>query len=226
MAIAKQERGSSRARRTRTRRHAVRKRGFEDEGKAPCCLAARAAPGPKGRRSVRRLFAADRGDRRSRARLRRDPFPCGLAAAAGPAPDRRAVSDDHAQAARPSGPGRRGRRFSGGSFRLHLRQSAAAATGRELGRYDSPWTAEGLFRASFESGSYLVFLGRLTAEKGPEATIRIARAVGMPLRIAARFPRAASLPSGTTFQKIHSEMISCARMTISSCDNSRSSRSR
>lgn len=33
-------------------------------------------------------------------------------------------------------------------------------------------------------------LGRLTAEKGPEDAIRIARAVGMPLRIAAKMPRA------------------------------------
>ena len=39
-------------------------------------------------------------------------------------------------------------------------------------------------------GSYLAFLGRLTAEKGPEDAIRIARAVGMPLRIAAKIPRA------------------------------------
>ena len=47
-----------------------------------------------------------------------------------------------------------------------------------------------LFRPSFEGGPYLAFLGRLTAEKGPEAAIRIARAVGMPLRIAAKIPRA------------------------------------
>src|SRR5437763_2602596 len=46
-----------------------------------------------------------------------------------------------------------------------------------------------LFRPSFEPGSYLAFLGRLTAEKGPEAAIRIARAAGMPLRIAAKVPR-------------------------------------
>jgi glycosyltransferase involved in cell wall biosynthesis len=46
-----------------------------------------------------------------------------------------------------------------------------------------------LFRPSFEGGSYLAFLGRLTAEKGPEAAIRIARAAGMPLRIAAKVPR-------------------------------------
>ena len=46
-----------------------------------------------------------------------------------------------------------------------------------------------LFRPSYERGSYLAFLGRLTAEKGPEAAIRIARAVNMPLRIAAKVPR-------------------------------------
>jgi glycosyltransferase involved in cell wall biosynthesis len=46
-----------------------------------------------------------------------------------------------------------------------------------------------LFRPSFEAGSYLAFLGRLTAEKGPEAAIRIAHAAKMPLRIAAKVPR-------------------------------------
>ncbi|MGY4377278.1 glycosyltransferase involved in cell wall biosynthesis [Bradyrhizobium sp. i1.3.1] len=47
-----------------------------------------------------------------------------------------------------------------------------------------------LFRPSYERGSYLAFLGRLTADKGPEAAIRIARAARMPLRIAAKIPRA------------------------------------
>jgi glycosyltransferase involved in cell wall biosynthesis len=47
----------------------------------------------------------------------------------------------------------------------------------------------GQFRPSYEPGSYLAFLGRLTAEKGPEDAIRIARAAGMPLRIAAKVPR-------------------------------------
>jgi glycosyltransferase involved in cell wall biosynthesis len=47
----------------------------------------------------------------------------------------------------------------------------------------------GLLRPSFEGGSYLAFLGRLTAEKGPEVAIRIARAAGMPLHIAAKVPR-------------------------------------
>jgi glycosyltransferase involved in cell wall biosynthesis len=46
-----------------------------------------------------------------------------------------------------------------------------------------------LLRPSFASGSYLAFLGRLTSEKGPEAAIRIARASGVPLRIAAKLPR-------------------------------------
>jgi glycosyltransferase involved in cell wall biosynthesis len=44
-------------------------------------------------------------------------------------------------------------------------------------------------RASYEPGSYLAFLGRLTAEKGPEDAIRIAQAARMPLRIAAKIPR-------------------------------------
>jgi glycosyltransferase involved in cell wall biosynthesis len=47
-----------------------------------------------------------------------------------------------------------------------------------------------LFRASYEPGSYLAFLGRLAAEKGPEDAIRIARAAGLPLHIAAKVPRA------------------------------------
>lgn len=46
-----------------------------------------------------------------------------------------------------------------------------------------------LFRPSYDPGSYLAFLGRLTAEKGPEDAIRIARAARMPLRIAAKIPR-------------------------------------
>jgi glycosyltransferase involved in cell wall biosynthesis len=46
-----------------------------------------------------------------------------------------------------------------------------------------------LLRPTYENGSYLAFLGRLTAEKGPEDAIRIARAAGMPLRIAAKVPR-------------------------------------
>jgi glycosyltransferase involved in cell wall biosynthesis len=47
-----------------------------------------------------------------------------------------------------------------------------------------------LFCPSYREGTYLAFLGRLTAEKGPEDAIRIARAAGMPLRIAAKLPRA------------------------------------
>ena len=42
----------------------------------------------------------------------------------------------------------------------------------------------------FEPGRYLAFLGRLSPDKGPETAIRLARAAGMPLRIAAKLPRA------------------------------------
>ncbi|WP_407192317.1 glycosyltransferase family 4 protein [Bradyrhizobium sp. STM 3566] len=47
-----------------------------------------------------------------------------------------------------------------------------------------------LLHASYGGGSYLAFLGRLTADKGPEDAIRIAHAARMPLRIAAKIPRA------------------------------------
>jgi glycosyltransferase involved in cell wall biosynthesis len=36
---------------------------------------------------------------------------------------------------------------------------------------------------------YLAFLGRITPEKGPETAIRLAKASGLPLRIAAKIPR-------------------------------------
>jgi len=47
----------------------------------------------------------------------------------------------------------------------------------------------GSVRPSYAPGSYLAFLGRLSADKGPEAAIRIAHAAGKPLRIAAKLPR-------------------------------------
>ncbi|MBR0718968.1 glycosyltransferase family 4 protein [Bradyrhizobium liaoningense] len=46
-----------------------------------------------------------------------------------------------------------------------------------------------LFQPCYEVGRYLAFLGRLTADKGPEDAIRIAHAARMPLRIAAKIPR-------------------------------------
>jgi glycosyltransferase involved in cell wall biosynthesis len=48
---------------------------------------------------------------------------------------------------------------------------------------------ESSLRPSFAPGGYLAFLGRLAQEKGPEPAIRIARAAGMRLRIAAKIPR-------------------------------------
>ena len=43
-----------------------------------------------------------------------------------------------------------------------------------------------LHRPSFEQGGYLAFLGRISPEKRPDRAIRIARAAGIPLKIAAR----------------------------------------
>jgi glycosyltransferase involved in cell wall biosynthesis len=41
-----------------------------------------------------------------------------------------------------------------------------------------------LLSLSYSNGAYLAFLGRLTPEKGPEAAIRIAKAIRLPLQIA------------------------------------------
>ena len=46
-----------------------------------------------------------------------------------------------------------------------------------------------LHRPSFEPGSYLAFLGRISPEKRPDRAIRIARAAGIPLKIAAKVDR-------------------------------------
>jgi len=45
---------------------------------------------------------------------------------------------------------------------------------------------------AYKPGGYLAFLGRLTRGKGPDTAIRLARASGMPLRMAAKIPRAAT----------------------------------
>jgi glycosyltransferase involved in cell wall biosynthesis len=44
----------------------------------------------------------------------------------------------------------------------------------------------GLHRPSFDRGRYLAFLGRISPEKRPDRATRIARAAGMPLKIAAK----------------------------------------
>src|ERR1700726_4113352 len=46
-----------------------------------------------------------------------------------------------------------------------------------------------LLRPSFGPGSYLAFLGRISPEKRPDRAIRIARAAGIPLKIAAKIDK-------------------------------------
>jgi len=46
-----------------------------------------------------------------------------------------------------------------------------------------------LHRPSFEPGRYLAFLGRISPEKRPDRAVRIARAAGIPLKIAAKIDR-------------------------------------
>jgi glycosyltransferase involved in cell wall biosynthesis len=49
---------------------------------------------------------------------------------------------------------------------------------------------ENLLIPNFNPDGYLAFLGRITSEKGPETAIHLARAAGMPLKIAAKIGRA------------------------------------
>ena len=81
------------------------------------------------------------------------------------------------------------RRFPGAPFvSISNNQRAPLGEANWLGTVYHGLPA-GLLRPSYEGGSYLAFLGRLTAEKGPEVAIRIARSAGMPLHIAAKIPR-------------------------------------
>ena len=47
-----------------------------------------------------------------------------------------------------------------------------------------------LLKPNFHPSGYLAFLGRIAPEKGPDAAIRIARATGVPLKIAAKVDKA------------------------------------
>ena len=48
----------------------------------------------------------------------------------------------------------------------------------------------GQLQPSFSPKGYLAFLGRITRDKGPGVAVRLARAAGLPLRMAAKIPRA------------------------------------
>jgi len=66
------------------------------------------------------------------------------------------------------------RQFSGAPFvSISNNQRLPLATANWRGTVHHGLPAN-LFRPSYEQGSYLAFLGRLTAEKGPESAIRIA----------------------------------------------------
>jgi glycosyltransferase involved in cell wall biosynthesis len=79
-------------------------------------------------------------------------------------------------------------RFPDASFiSISLNQRASLPTANWLGTvyHGLPLAS---FCPSYERGEYLAFLGRLTKDKGPEAAIRIARAAGIPLQMAAKLP--------------------------------------
>src|SRR3954471_18515570 len=82
------------------------------------------------------------------------------------------------------------RRFPGAPFvSISNNQRMPLSEANWLGTVYHGLPADSL-RPVFESGSYLAFLGRLSKEKGPDAAMRIARAAGMALHIAAKAPRA------------------------------------
>src|SRR5215207_7856284 len=82
------------------------------------------------------------------------------------------------------------RRFPDAPFiSISENQRLPLSEARWLGTIYHGLPAESL-RPSFSPGSYLAFLGRLAPEKGPDVAIRIAQAARMPLRIAAKMPRA------------------------------------
>ena len=58
-----------------------------------------------------------------------------------------------------------------------------------------------LHRPSFEQGSYLAFLGRISPEKRPDRAIRIARAAGIPLKIAAKVDKVDEDTSATIYSR-------------------------
>ncbi|WP_119458714.1 glycosyltransferase family 4 protein [Rhodospirillaceae bacterium SYSU D60014] len=57
-------------------------------------------------------------------------------------------------------------------------------------------------RPSLRHDGYLAFLGRISPEKGPDAAIRIARAAGLPLRIAAKVDEADQVYFETVVQPL------------------------
>jgi glycosyltransferase involved in cell wall biosynthesis len=67
-------------------------------------------------------------------------------------------------------------------------------------------------KPSYERGIYLVFLERLTKEKGPEAAIRIARATGLDLRMAAKVPWAQTRYNKDRLQPLVEESKSSCRL--------------
>ncbi|MHB8509439.1 MAG: glycosyltransferase family 4 protein [Candidatus Dormibacteria bacterium] len=60
----------------------------------------------------------------------------------------------------------------------------------------------GVYRYRVERGSYLVFLGRIAPEKGPEAAIRLALETGIPIKIAAKIPAENREYFGTRIQPL------------------------
>ena len=160
-------------------------------------LAPRAPPRQAHRRSRGRIHRSARSDRAAGRRFRRCALAHRLAASAAAQPPLRALHHDDARTARSAWVVGCGPPIFRRPFRLDIRQSTSApgqANWRGTVHHGLPGD---LFRPSYGQGCYLAFLGRLTAEKGPESAIRIARAAVMQLRIGQAASRRKALLQGT-----------------------------
>ena len=82
------------------------------------------------------------------------------------------------------------RDFPGYAVGLDLRRPALTDSRRQFCRHRSSWASHDLLAPTLHArGGYLAFLGRISPEKRVDRAIEIARAVGLPLKIAAKVDR-------------------------------------
>jgi len=64
-----------------------------------------------------------------------------------------------------------------------------------------------LYRPSYAAGSYLAFCGRFSHEKGIERAVEVARRTGIPLKVAARYPRPDRVEDGLRDEWLYWEAV-------------------
>ena len=167
-------------------------RRFDHGGQSRALRAAGAAARRQRARSDSLLHADARSRAPARRRLRHPAFPYRSVSFPAVSADR-GPHGDHA--ARPPGPARSACRSIVG-FRRHaagldLQRAAPPDAERELrgDRLSRPARRPASRPRCEPRGGYLAFLGRISPEKRPDRAIAIARALGIPLKIAAKVDR-------------------------------------